>query len=216
MVRRGRHARRHAAAHGHAAGSVVDFEALKQTRRRRAPAAELVALLVGAADTCRSDPCGRYEHLLYVVSLLRAESRLVERDAVRAVALGASGGTALALWTLDEHCVGYTQLHAYPRSRLAAAGAATLAHLVAASGENKQAVLEAGGVATLVHCLRHLGSTHCSGTTAHTAAAESELCVQCLRLLGNLRSRSHCRFVLLPMFHFIPKSLTSSIPLTLK
>ena len=185
MARRGRHARRHAAAHGHAAAPVVDFEALKRARRARVPAAELAALLGAAAEACRSDPCGRYQHLLYVLSLLRAESRLVERAAASAtgrsaaVDLAASGSTALALRALAEHGCG----DGPERARLAAAGAATLAHLVAASGDNKQAVLEAGGVATLVTCLAHPAV---AALEAGDSAAETELCVQCLRLLGNL------------------------------
>ena len=181
MARRGRHARRHALAHGHTDVPAVDFEALKQARRRRVPAAELEALLSDAAAACRADPCGRYQHLFYVLSLLRAESRLVEMGAASpggrsaAVDLASSGATALALWALSEHCC----CDGADRARLAAAGAATLGHLVAMGGDSKRALLEAGGVATLVACLAHLGRT--SGSVA-----ETELCVQCLRLLGNL------------------------------
>ena len=183
-ARRGRHARRHALAHGHTDVPAVDFEALKQARRRRVPAAELEALLSDAAAACRADPCGRYQHLFYVLSLLRAESRLVEMGAASpggrsaAVDLASSGATALALWALSEHCC----CDGADRARLAAAGAATLGHLVAMGGDSKRALLEAGGVATLVACLAHLGRT--SGSVA-----ETELLLPCHSSCRSARHR---------------------------
>eukprot|EP01046_Picozoa_sp_COSAG06_P020269 COSAG06_NODE_1478_length_9328_cov_2.942681_5_plen_369_part_00 len=200
--RRGRSARRHARKHGHAAGPAVDFEALKAARRRRLAPGALVELLSAALEACRSDPCGRREHCLYILSLLRAESRLLEKAGSRggpegpsAVQLAESGAVRLALRAMEEHGCISLGAGAGGRSydlRLAAAGAATLAHLAAAGGQTKRAVLEAGGVRVLILCLTHLADTDepAPAPPAATLGGGSrpviEQCVQCCRLLGNL------------------------------
>ena len=168
-------------------------------------------MLAAATAACESDPCGRWEHALYITSLLRAESRMLERGATAsngpraagAMELATSGGLLLALRAMMQRSSSTDyrngNCHSTPRtvetrSRLAAAGAATLAHLAAACGENKRAVLEAGGVVVLVSCLLVASATlttvDCSGVSGDgdgTAAdAATELSVQCCRLLGNL------------------------------
>ena len=186
-ARRGRHARRHARNQGHAPTPVVDFEALKRARMRGVPARQLAGMLGASFEACRADPCGRLPHCVYVLSLLRAESRRLERPptgggCVGAIELAACGGITLALRALEASSSAAGGLHADPlHLRLAAAGAATLAHMVAACGENKQALLAAGGVAALVRSLTRLADADIEGSSAVV-----ELCVQCCRLLGNL------------------------------
>lgn len=190
--RRGRSARRHARKQGHSAEPVVDFEELKTARQQQLPPNQLVPLLSSALDACLSDPCGRWEHAAYVLSMLRAESRRLEAAGVRgpgspAVQLAAQGGVRMALLAMRQH----SRSEAGPANdgvlRMAAAGAAALAHLVATGGETKRIVLESAGVQILVGCLVQLATDcECSNFALNPSSAVTEHCVQCCRLLGNL------------------------------